>query len=107
MTLRVGEPDARAARVKDLDAQLAQRRPEYDRVRAKAHDLAYQRDLQTTLALVSQLLMGYRAGDSGEKAIYVLGRLQGAVAPFETDLDVVREFEVLRERRKRLETAPE
>jgi len=95
----------RTDRLAELDQALAQRRAEYERVRALTQQPAYQRDLQSVLATVVTILDVFHAGDTGEKAIYLLGRLRGAVALLEADLAIVAEYETLRVRRRKLEAS--
>jgi hypothetical protein len=98
-------PSTLEARIGELTDQLAMRRRDYERVRGLTQSATYQHDLQTALATACQLVDAYAAGDSGEKAIYLLGRLKSVLAFLDADLTIVREYELLRERRRRLEEA--
>jgi hypothetical protein len=94
------------ARVREIDADMAAKRAEYERVRARMQQPQYVQDIASALGAVCALLKGFKPGDSGEHAIYLVGRVQGAMAPLEADLVVVHEYESLRDRRRRLEPPP-
>src|SRR5262245_5204583 len=94
-------------RLRELDAQIAERRANYERVKNEMQSAQYSADLAATIGAICTLLSTYKGGDSGEKAIFLLGRLQGVVAPLAEDLLVLDEYETLRRRRKSFEAGLE
>jgi hypothetical protein len=97
--------DPRVVRIAELDAELSRLRPEYDRVKANLGGEGFQRRLVEGWNELHVLMAFFNPGDSGEKALFMLGRIAGLVQSIDGDLNIVRGYEALRERRRKLEVS--
>lgn len=89
------------ARVTDLQDRLDRLRPDYDRAKAAHAQGASTRD--AAWVKLHALFADFRAGDGGDKAIYLLGRASQVAADADAAGAVIAEHDELRERLRKLE----
>jgi len=89
------------ARIRELQDRLERLRPDYERAKVSHAQGGPARDAAwlTLHALFSE----FRAGDGGDKAIYLLGRAAQVAEDADAAGSVIAEHDELRERLRKLE----
>lgn len=94
--------DARPARLAELERQIADGREAYERAKTVAASPEAQRTAQSACRAVMLLLQGFKAGDGGDKALYLLGAIGVIVAEAVAPDQTIIKHEALREAARRL-----
>ena len=90
-------------RIAEIDKELSELRPETEALRAELARPGAAEKLLETMGSVLLLVEAFGPGDSGEKAIYLIGRLRGVLSDVARRNEVLNQAELLRERRRKLE----
>ena len=105
MTLEVGSGQNRSPsithRLAEIDREMAELRPQYEHI--KSRPTVTEEHREGLLGRMRVQLDLFQAGDSGEKAIFIIGSLRGLLAEYETSAGVIVRYEALRARRRSLE----
>ena len=85
-------PEVRAALIRDRGLELDKLRGRYQLAKAEASNLGNPKHQEALLDL-AQLCASYRAGDSGERAIYTLAIISRSIADMVKPIAVVVDYE--------------
>jgi hypothetical protein len=98
-------PTALKYRVADMDRELAEARPEYERTMARVESKEYALQMLEALARIADML-DVKMGDRADlQALVMIGRIAEIVDRFRQDQKILDTYEARRQSRHRLESS--
>lgn len=97
--------DPRVTRLKEIRTRLAQGQDTYRRAKEQVGSDGWGKKREAVFTRLTDLIMVFQPGESGDKAVFVLGQCQGVLLDMGGPLLVIAEHEALREQAAKLEGA--